>query len=454
MSERKIIGILIDLSQMTESGEALQLLEKHTLTPELFQTPELKEIFGITLSLLRQKRPATIEAIVAVGAQTLGEKSKHLLPLFADIGAESSAQTPSMFPQLVEQLKYKSITAKLDQFGKALSAKAHNSKVKRPAILEEMKRFLEGMSGAMGEYRDCFEDSVSFAEQVEAFESGKREPIIKTGVAMLDAQIGGLRPTLTVIGGLPGTGKSALTATVIGSLAARGIKCGLFGLEDGTQWITERLISRESKIPWTRFFGSPLSVDEKENQQIATGVVGNWMKNVAKCAPMGRMKPSDLVAQAKDWILNHGVKVIFVDHIGELSHGGSRERNDLSVGESLSTLRSIAIDYGVPIVAVAHFNRESERSAGKPLLSHFAESAYIERMARLVLGIWQGPNESMMSVSILKYTAGKAGMTIDIPRVPSSALVSMSGEDVASPKIAPVRPVPPANVREQIWGNH
>ena len=278
------------------------------------------------------------------------------------------------------------------------------------------------------------------------------------GVAAIDQTIGGLRNTLTVWGGLPGTGKSALTATVLGNWASQGRKVGFFSLEDNAMWVHERLAARESGVELSRIFNrdpsKQLNDDEKARHHLANGLVRGWMQNVLCHFPNGRIKPADLVAKAKDWILNHKVKAIIIDHIGELDHGGIRDRRDLSVGDALSAIRNLAEVYQIPIVAIAHFNREADKNNGKPLLSHFAESAYIERMARLVLGIWQGQDENEMSISVLKYTLGKAGMTINIPRVSACALVSTGPalRSVSRPQISTPSLPAPGNVRDQIWG--
>lgn len=449
--ESTILGILMDVSVQDDSGKAFLFVEKYGLAPELFVEENHSNLFRAIHSLVSRNRPVNPQAFQLEIKKLFGENSYLLIEPYLEALRQSQefAFGETALPQFVEELKTSNLARKVKAFSDSIAEKNDDPKISKSALLEEVRKFSELSVNTDAKTESLSDFSDEYIQLIQDFEEGNKELLLPLGVSPIDQEIGGLRNTLTVWGGLPGTGKSALTATVLGNWAKQGIKCGFFSLEDNAMWVHERLAARESKIELSRIFNrdpeKQLSREEKAKHHIANGVVREWLKNVKCFFPNGRLKPTDLVAKAKDWIINHKIKAIIIDHIGELDHGTIKDRRDLSVGDALSAIRSLAEVYQIPIVAIAHFNREADRNNGKPLLSHFAESAYIERMARLVLGIWQGTDENEMSVSVLKYTLGKAGMTINVPRLSAHALVS------TGPALKRVPPL--SEIRNEIWGN-
>lgn len=428
--EREVLAGLMHCAQENGAAATRETVDKYGIRSEHFGAPGHADLFSTVSALLKQDRAPTAEAVADIGGAMRAVKGIGGAGYVAKLALTSAMLWRHALPGQVDELKRRAAVRRLTDYFDRASAKAKAPGAKPADVVADLRRFAEDSSGSVAEYRTCAEDSMALAERMEAFATGERELLVPTGIEALDDEIGGFRPTLTVLGGLPGAGKSALVATILGNLAKRGVRCGFFGLEDGTEWATERLVSRESGIALSDLCRRRLNEHEMDALQESMGRVSGWMANVEKCAPPGRMKPADLVAVAKDWVMNRDVRAVFVDHIGELDHGSSRERHDLSVAESLSQLRSIATDRGVPVVAVAHLRRDYEAKAkdgGKPLLSHFAESAYIERMARLAIGVWNGKDHDSMHVSVLKFTHGRAGGTLALPRVTRSALVQNSG---------------------------
>lgn len=82
-------------------------------------------------------------------------------------------------------------------------------------------------------------------------------------------------------------------------------------------------------------------------------------------------------------------------------------------------------------MVVTHLRRDfdgrSRGEAAKPRLSDFADSSAVERKARLALGLWDGPDERTLRVTLLKYTHGKPGATIVLNRSIGAGLVSNDG---------------------------
>ncbi len=236
---------------------------------------------------------------------------------------------------------------------------------------------------------------------------------------------------LNVIGGMPAVGKSALIAEVILACLERGVRVGLFGLEDATKWLTKRHLSRAVGVPVGAIGTSLLSGPQQEMCQDALGKLAGLTRNMLVYRRAG-IDPATLAQKCKHWVLNRGVQAIFVDHGGEVQHQAAvRDRYDLAVANTYRTLRDLAVNHRVPVVVLCHFNRDTETQlGGVPTMQSFAETEYIARMARLALGLWQKPGDDRLRVTVLKRTEGERGITVALNRDEWYALVKRRGGEL------------------------
>lgn len=423
--ERRVIGLLMCMAEELTCANFEKEVDKSGISSNAFQGPGYRAIFGNLMNLSRKNVPATLNVISVES----GLDFDWLLPIRNE-GLESKFEHLDFFAkELVRLKKKRDLAAGLQRItadAKEFKADPDELITRSQALLEE-----QGFSGSEFNFGD--QTLLALEARFTRAENGETERIIPTGITALDKEIGGLQSTLTIIGGLPGSGKSALVATILENLLQRGVRCGLFGLEDGTTWLHERLIAKRANIPLSAIKSGRFTKEQAVRVQNSSAQIHAYVKDLAEWCPRnGRAKPEDIVAMARNWVLNHGIKAIFVDHIGEIEHSRSRERFDLGIDETLAHLRGIAIRYDVAVVVAAHLRRDADkrgsgREAGAPLLSDFAESAYIERKARLALGVWGNPaTPDLACVTILKNTSGPAGATLGLSRELEAAMINSS----------------------------
>lgn len=264
---------------------------------------------------------------------------------------------------------------------------------------------------------------------MEETATGKRQPVIATGLERWDVTLGGLQPTLTVIGAQPGVGKSALLAGIVRNIAQSGVKVGFFSLEDEKKWVASRLLSYFSRVPLQTLLFRRLSKEEQTDVHAALGQVYDVMSRVVIDDRQG-LDCRDVV-MAADAMVASGCKVIFVDHLGEIRIK-SKERHDLEITEVCSDLRAIAKRHGVPVVLACHTKRNgNETAADKPRLTDFAFSSGIERTCRVGLGLSKViedgqtlPTPGLMRVHVLKQTNGASDGAFDLNIDQRSAVVT------------------------------
>ncbi len=261
---------------------------------------------------------------------------------------------------------------------------------------------------------------------------------------MIDQLIGGWRPNLNVVCGLPAVGKSGFLGACIdqniGDLneethQADGMKVGLFGLEEGTRWLQMRLIARDMRAKCgPRKDGSEWSIGDILTQKRTPMELEAYNEIAAKhYARMKRLitwkfsiDVDALIARATHWIVNLGVQIIYVDHGGEVKHGKEFDQFRLAVTDTYKRLRDLGKHYNVPIVALAHTTRDSDDDTVErpPRAKEIAEAAGIERMARIVIGLWKRRFErDILRATIIKANDNESDVSFKLERFTKAALV-------------------------------
>lgn len=284
-------------------------------------------------------------------------------------------------------------------------------------------------------------DLMPLVDELEAIARGERVTVLPTGIEALDAVIGGLQPTLTVVGAQPGVGKSALVAAICRNLARRSTHVGLVSLEDERGWLLRRLMADAAGVGIHAMLTRPLNQAERQRVYDAAERIGQDARFI-HIDGRGRLSAPAVVASARV-MLTRGCKAILVDHLGEVQVDTKSERHDLEVTAALSQLRQLAKTYRVPVVVLTHMRRrDNDGEYSEPKLTDFAFSSGIERMARVALGLFRVKNEhtgerdpEQLKCAVLKQTSGVAGVTVTMRLRPSAAIVTTSPASDAAKRL-------------------
>ena len=286
-----------------------------------------------------------------------------------------------------------------------------------PSALSEAQKVLGSFAPEDSDVRNAETDVMALVDKIEAVQQGKVETMVPTGIEALDFVLGGgLPPTLTIIGSLPGVGKSSLLAAVAGQMIQAGNKVGLLSLEDDRGWVLRRLAAKASSIPLFVLGKKSLGIKQLERFSDATASVYNLAPKLVMSDASGDI--GSVVARARQMVAD-GCRAVLVDHLGEIRLQRS-ERHDLDIMNALQELRAIAKTFGVPVVVASHLKRrEGLDRYTAPELTDFAFSASVERMARVALGLYRIKDQPRMGVAVLKQTEGPADLelklSLDLP---------------------------------------
>jgi len=410
--EIRVLATLADVSGL-DVNEARAAAERSGLTDVDFHSPLHAAIWTAQMGLLFDGEACDFYRAATRVPAKLAEQVRKL---------NLAAQAPGVSMLIADAIRgaaqdLRSCTLRrhILAFGRDLAAQVEA--VKDPAVLlANAQAALARITASRNSWRNLTMALAEADREMQDIAAGKGSPVIPSGMHEWDRIVGGLWPTLTVIGAHPGHGKSGLIARMLLNLAAAGKTVAIFSLEDHATWMAYRALSSVSGV--TQF----VLRNRKLNEQQA-GDIQYAKQSLAAISSRiliddrGRLPGKEVVASARDAILNHGAQAVVVDHWGEVVHEGSGDRHDLLIADDLSALRQVSKVYGVPIVVAAHL----KPAATYPFTQHdFRNAAAFEQMARVLIA-WE-LKDGVLRMQALKNTNGVKG-NFELPFHGPSAMV-------------------------------
>ena len=225
----------------------------------------------------------------------------------------------------------------------------------------------------------------------EIEEAGKREDAlvgIPSGFTKLDRLTSGWQKSeLIIVAARPSMGKTALALSMARNMAIdHGKKVAIFSCEMSSIQLANRMIIAETDIPGDKIRNGRLS--EEEWKQLDTRI-----KKLVQAPIFIDDTPAisifELRAKCRRLMAQHKLDIVILDYLQLMSgpeNAGSREQEVSNISRSL---KSIAKELNVPIIALSQLNRSVEMRGGtkRPLLSDLRESGAIEQDADMVVFI-------------------------------------------------------------------
>jgi replicative DNA helicase len=230
----------------------------------------------------------------------------------------------------------------------------------------------------------------SFERITQLYESGAEITGAPTGFRDLDRLTSGFQPgNLVIVAARPSMGKSALGLCAAANLAVRHqVPVALFTLEMSKAEVTQRLMCSEAKV---------------ESQRLRTGKLAadDWPRLTAACdklakAPLyvddtGSITMMEIRSKARRLKAREpNVGLIVVDYLQLMTSGSTAENRVQEVSQISRSLKVLARDLDVPVLALSQLSRAVEQRHDKrPILSDLRESGSLEQDADLVAFIYR-----------------------------------------------------------------
>ena len=278
-------------------------------------------------------------------------------------------------------------------------------------------------------------EGMSLAEAAERYEVVAHErtasgtlPGLATGLTPLDEVLGGWqRSDFVIVAGRPGTGKSSLLLGAARHAAQHaGRRVAFFSLEMAGLQLVERLLAQATGLDARRLrFGL---LRESEKPRLAEGVASLKRWPVRLFGPGEAVTPAQIRAHCLRLAQIEGLDLVIVDYLQLLRGDGRYANREQEVASISRSLKLLAGELNVPVVAGAHLSRAVEQRADKrPLLSDVRESGSQEQDADVVIFIHPLDEHGATQLLVAKHRNGPTHPGLDVTfRAPQTLFVGPS----------------------------
>jgi len=241
---------------------------------------------------------------------------------------------------------------------------------------------------------------------------------LATGYTRLDEMLSGLQPSdMIVLAARPSVGKTAFSLNIAAHVATQLDKAALiFSLEMSKEQLVQRLLCMVGLVDSNRLRSGFLARNEFPKVQRAAEILKSSNKIFIDDSP--GISVLELRSKARRHAAHKPVDVIIIDYLQLMSTSTHRENRQVEISEISRSIKGIARELRVPVIALSQLSREAEKDdSGTPKLSHLRESGAIEQDADVVLMLSRPPaqeqeshNGNLIRVSIAKQRNGPTGI--------------------------------------------
>ncbi len=239
---------------------------------------------------------------------------------------------------------------------------------------------------------------------------------IPTGFTEFDKLTAGLQPgDLIIIAGRPSMGKSTLAVNIAENAAIGSrIPTAIFSMEMPSQQLAFRMISSLGRVDQTHLRTG--TFPDEDWSRINTAV------QLMSDAPIfiddtPGLSPTEIRARARRLQREHGLGLVVVDYLQLMVVPGSKENRATEISEISRSLKALAKELSIPVIALSQLNRSVEQRTDKrPVMSDLRESGAIEQDADLIVFIHREevynqdtPRKGIADIVIAKQRNGPIG---------------------------------------------
>ena len=397
-TERAVLGAMILFPETTEIG-----LER--LDEDMFYSPAHRIIFNRILQMVQDNQP--------VDSITINEALIKHGELDKVGGAEYIAQlvntviTPAHFEEYVELLEEKALLRKIVK----LCTDAIDRAYRGPG---DVKLFVDSVEAEFyriseNRLRGDFVPIQSVVRQVhqDILELQKSKRIISgisTGYRDLDKILAGFHPSdYVVVAGRTSAGKTAFALSLVRNIAIRPEESerkgvAIFTLEMSKEQIVLRLLAAEAKVSAQAMREGFLTHEEVNKLTMKVDRVASapiYIDDTPNLTVMEMRSKARRLARRVD------IDVIVVDYLQLVRPSVRADSRQEEVASISRSLKALARELGVTVVALAQLSRRVEESRDhRPKLSHLRESGAIEQDADVVLLLYRPEAHGIPTIDV------------------------------------------------------
>lgn len=417
-AERSVLGILL-----LSSDKMNYAVEK--IKPEDFYSPAHQKLYKGLVNLYNKNKPidliTSVEEFKRMGVlEEIGGIS-YVAQLTEDVLITSNIE------YYLEIVKDKSILRQLIEASSATLDAAYEASDEMPAIMEQAEKSIFDIT------QDAHHKGLtnitevlkgSFAQIQERSESEDELTGVTTGFNDIDRKLSGLQKSdLVLLAARPSMGKTALMVNIALNAALKDkAKVAIFSLEMSENQLSQRMMSSMTHIDLQKIISANLDVDEWSRLLEGINTLDKldiYIDDTAGISPL------ELKAKARRMKAQEGLDLIVIDYLQLMELGSRSENRTQEISAISRSLKGIAKELEVPVVALSQLSRATEaRGDKRPILSDLRESGAIEQDADVVMFLYRDEyynpetdKKNIGEVIIAKHRNGPTG-TVELTFLP------------------------------------
>ena len=380
-AEISVLGAMLQ-----DSTAVLRAAEQ--LKSDDFYQPEHRELFQVMADMNRQQMPidlVTVQAELARKGTLDGIGGvRYLLKINSDV--PTAANVDAYIKIVLER----STLRKLISACQTISKDCYGQTKEVPEILAGAEKAIFDIvmnrqdGEALQPVQVALEKAYDYIEEL-AKQHGEIAGV-PTGFIDLDSMLTGLHPgELIIIGARPAMGKTSFAMNIAEHAAVnKGKTTAVFTLEMPREQIALRLLCSDARVDMQRVRKGTLHDDD-------------WIRLARSLGPLSAapmyiddtagISPTQLRSRCRRLMMDRGgLDLVVVDYLGLMRSDGRAESRQLEVSEISRSLKAIALELKIPIIACAQLSRANkDRIDKRPVLSDLRDSGSIEQDADVVM---------------------------------------------------------------------
>lgn len=384
-AEQAVIGSMI------MDGDAVETALE-TLLPEDFYGKQYGTLFQAMKELSMQNKP--------VDLVTLQDKLKEDNVPEELAGMEfirellNSVPTSANVKYYAGIVKEKSLMRKLIRTTEDITAQCYQGAENVEVLMDMTEKKIFHLMQSRGgiEYTPIRQIVIEALERIEAASKQNGSITgISTGFIDLDYQTSGMQPSdLILIAARPSMGKTAFVLNMAQHMSFRdNITTAVFSLEMSKEQLVNRLFALESRVDAQVLRNGRLEDSDWEKLIEGAEIIGN-SNLIIDDTPS--ISITELRSKCRKYKMEMNLGIVIIDYLQLMSGSGGRSSSSRQqeVSDISRSLKALARELNVPVIALSQLSRAVEqRDDKRPMLSDLRESGAIEQDADVVMFIYR-----------------------------------------------------------------
>ncbi|ANB61656.1 replicative DNA helicase [Anoxybacteroides amylolyticum] len=410
-AEQAVLGaIFLDASALTLASEIL--------IPEDFYRAAHQKIFHAMLKVADKGEPVDLVTVTAELADAKALEEVGGVSYLSELAdSVPTAANVEYYARIVEE---KSVLRRLIRTATSIAQDSYTREDEVDVLLNEAEKKIMEISQRKhsGAFQNIKDVLVQAYDNIEMLHNRKGEITgIPTGFTELDRMTAGFqRSDLIIVAARPSVGKTAFALNIAQNVATKtNENVAIFSLEMSAQQLVMRMLCAEGNINAQNLRTGKLTPEDWGKLTMAMGSLSNAGIYIDDTPSI---RVSEIRAKCRRLKQESGLGMVLIDYLQLIQGSGrNRENRQQEVSEISRSLKALARELEVPVIALSQLSRSVEQRQDKrPMMSDIRESGSIEQDADIVAFLYRddyydkdSENKNIIEIIIAKQRNGPVG---------------------------------------------